>query len=299
MTFNHTYTDSGWANDVFPAEWKTKLQERLEYNTNWKEVCDVIYTDTNTMFAPYMSSVPSLQSHTRGTPYTYQVFTITSEYVTINQSEALAIPIDRADLAQLTFIKAMDLAELQGQLIDEYLETDMLANHAMWTNFDAGTLVDGTATTVAIDVDINNIFQIIGKMKTLIREANGMKLAKRNGMFIIWTATQFEVLEQFAAANGWNTADYALKNGISEGFMYRGVLNLSSNLHDSNHVFGGVRKLFALGICKSTYGDVQFVNEPATADGALSGIGVVSRIDWEFKAWTNTKGLLYDIITNG
>jgi len=299
MTFNHTYTDSGWANDVFPAEWKTKLQERLEYNTNWKEVCDVIYTDTNTMFAPYMSSVPSLQSHTRGTPYTYQVFTITSEYVTINQSEALAIPIDRADLAQLTFIKAMDLAELQGQLIDEYLETDMLANHAMWTNFDAGTLVDGTATTVAIDVDINNIFQIIGKMKTLIREANGMKLAKRNGMFIIWTATQFEVLEQFAAANGWNTADYALKNGISEGFMYRGVLNLSSNLHASNHVFGGVRKLFALGICKSTYGDVQFVNEPATADGALSGIGVVSRIDWEFKAWTNTKGLLYDIITSG
>jgi len=99
--------------------------------------------------------------------------------------------------------------------------------------------------------------------------------------------------------NGYNTADYALKNGIGAGFMYRGVLHLKSNKHNSNHVFGGVRKLFTLGICKSTYGDVQFVNEPATADGALSGIGVVSRIDWEFKAWTNTKGLLFDIITNG
>lgn len=284
---------------MFPAEWKTKLQERLDYNTNWKEVCDVIYTDTNTMFAPYMSTVPTLQSHTRGTPYTYQVFTITSEYVTINQSQALAIPIDRADLAQLTYIKAMDLAALQGQLIDEYFETDMLANHAMWTNFDAGTLFDGTATTVAIDVDINNIFKIIGRMKTKISEANGDTLAQRNGMFIIWTPTQFEILEEFAAANGYNTADYALKNGITAGFMYRGVLHLKSNKHSSNHVFGGVRKVFALGICKSTYGDVQFVNEPATADGSLSGVGVVSRMDWEYKAWTNTTGLLFDIITNG
>jgi hypothetical protein len=212
---------------------------------------------------------------------------------------ALAIPIDRADLAQLTFVKAMDLATLQGQLIDEYLETDMLANNAMWTNFDAGTLATGTASTVTIDVDINNIFKIIGRMKTKISEANGDKLAGRNGYFIIWLPTQFEILEEFAAANGYNTADYALKNGISAGFIYRGVLHLKSNKHDSNHVFGGVRKVFALGICKSTYGDVQFVNEPATAEGALSAIGVVSRIDWEYKQWTNSKGLVFDIITNG
>ena len=240
-----------------------------------------------------------MQAHVRGTPYTYQTFTITSEYVTINQSQTLAIPIDRADLAQLTFVKAMDLANLQAQLIDELLESDMLANYAMWTNFDAGTLATGTASGVAIDVDINNIFQIIGRMKTKISEANGDKLAGRNGYFIIWTPTQFEILEEFAAANGYNTADYALKNGIDAGFMYRGVLHLKSNKHNSNHVFGGVRKIFALGICESTYGDVQFVNEPATADGALSGIGVVSRVDWEFKAWANTMGLLFDIITNG
>lgn len=259
----------------------------------------MVYTDTNTMFAPYMSTVPSMQSHTRGTPYTYQVFTLTSEYVTINQSYALAIPLDRADLAQLGFVKAMDLAELQGQLINELLESDMLANHGMWTNFDAGTLATGTATTVAIDVDINNIFLIIERMKTKISEANGDNLAERNGMFIIWKPMQFELLSRFAASNGYNIADYALKNGIKSGFEYGGVLHLKSNKHDSNHIFGGVRKLFALGICKATYGDVQFVNEPATADGALSGIGVVSRIDWEFKAWSLCAGLLFDIITNG
>jgi len=284
---------------VFPAEWKTKLQDRLGYNTNWKEVCNVEYTDTKVLMNPYMSSVPSMQSHTRGTPYTYQTMTITNEYVSIDQSYILPIPIDRADLAQLTFLKAMDLADLQGTLISEKYETDMLANHAMWTNFDAGTLDDGTATTVAIDVDINNIFDIIGRMKTKITEANGDKLAGRNGMFIIWTAMQFEVLENFAAANGFNTADYALKNGLDAGFYYRGVYHYKSNLHSSNHVFGGVRKLFHLGILKATHGDVHYVEEPSTADGALSAIGVNTRMDWEFKAWTNTKGLLFDIITNG
>lgn len=250
------------------------------------------------MFAPYMSTVPSLQSHTRGTPYTYQVFTLTSEYVTINQSQSLAIPLDRADLAQLGFVKAMDLANLQGQLIDEYLETDMLANHGMWTNLDAGSLATGTASGVNIDVDLTTIFKIIGKMKTLISKANGDNLASRNGMFIIWRPEDFEVLEEFASANGYNTADYALKNGIDAGFVFRGVTHYKSNKHTAGHVFGGVKKVFALGICKSTYGDVQFVNEPATADGALSGIGVVSRIDWEFKAWTNSAGLIFDILVN-
>jgi hypothetical protein len=296
MVFAHTFTDSSWADDVFPAEWKTKLQERLSYNTNWKEVCDVIYTDTKTIFSPYMSTVPSLQSHTRGTPYTYQVFTITSEYVTINQSQILGIPIDRADLAQLTFVKAMDLANLQGQLVNEYLETDMLANHGMWTNFDQGTLDTGTADTNAITVSLENIFRIIGVMKQKISEANGDSLASRNGMFIIWRPADFEILENFAAANGYNTADYALKSGIDAGFIYRGVYHYKSNKHTSGHVFGGVKKLFTLGILKSTYGDTQFVDEPATADGALSAVGVVTRIDWEFKAWTNTAGLLFDII---
>ena len=198
MAFENIYTDSGWANDVFPAEWKTKLQERLEYNTNWKEVCNVEYTNANTLHNPYMSTVPSLQSHTRGTPYTYQVFTITNEYVTINQSEILGIPIDRADLAQLTFVKAMDLAESQAQLIQETLETDMLANHAMLTNFDQGTLDTGTADTVAIDVDINKVWDIIGTMKRKISEANGDGLASRNGIFIIWTPKQFQLIEDFA-----------------------------------------------------------------------------------------------------
>lgn len=286
----NTFTGNVWLED-----WKVKLQERLDYDTLWKEVCRVEYTDSQILNNPYMSTVPSVQSHTRGSAYTHQLFTLTNEYVTINQSGIIPMVIDRADLAQQKYVKQMDMAALQGQLIDEYIETDMLANHAMWTNFDNAS-IGGDAGN--IDVSITTIPDIIRGMKREIGEANGKKLMKRYGAFIIWREADFEKLEAYCQAMGFNTADTALKNGIVKGFEYMGVTHYSSNLHTAGHVFGGVKNLFHLGICKGTYGDVYIDNEPATASGALSAISVNSRVDWEFKAWTLSAGLLFDILVN-
>lgn len=283
----NTFTGS-----VFKEDWAVKLQERLGYDTNWKEVCNVEYTDTRVFNNPYMSSVPALQTHTRGDAYTHQLFTLTNEYVTINQSQILPMVIDRADMAQCNYVKQMDMAVLQGQLIAEYLETDMLANHAMWTDFTNAT-IGGDAGNITVDV--TTIPKIIRAMKREIREANGQALMSRNGAFIIWRAADFEVLEAYCQAVGFNTADTALKNGIVKGFEYMGVTHLMSNLHTANHVFGGVKKLMHLGVLKSTFGQVYLDEEPATASGALSAVAVVSRVDWEYKVWTNTKPLLFDI----
>lgn len=283
----NTFTGS-----VFKEDWAVKLQERLGYDANWKEVCNVEYTDTRVFNNPYMSTVPSMQSHTRGSAYTHQLFTLTNEYVTINQSQIIPMVIDRADMAQCNFVKQMDMAVLQGQLIDEYLETDMLANHAMLTDFD-NAAIGGSAGQIT--VDITTIPKIIRALKREIREANGQKLMSRNGAFIVWRAADFEVLEAYCQAVGFNTADTALKSGIMKGFEYMGVTHLMSNLHTANHVFGGVKKLMHLGVLKSTYGQVYLDEEPATAEGALSAVAVVSRLDWEYKVWTNTKPLLFDI----
>jgi hypothetical protein len=277
---------------VFKEDWATKLQERLGYDSNWKEVCNVEYTDTRVFNNPYMSTVPSLQSHTRGSAYTHQLFTLTNEYVTIDQSYIIPMIIDRADLAQCNYVKQMDMAVLQGQLIDEYLETDMLANHAMWTDFD-NSQIGGDAGQITVST--TTIPQIIRAMKREIREANGQKLMSRNGAFIIWRAADFEILEAYCQAVGFNTADTALKSGIVKGFEYMGVTHLMSNLHTANHVFGGVKKLMHLGVLRSTFGQVITDEEPATASGAISGIAVISRLDWEYKVWTNTKALLFDI----
>jgi len=245
-----------------------------------------------------MSTVPALQAHTRGTAYTHQTFALTTQAVTIDQSQNLGLFIDRADLAQQTYVDMMDLAELQGQLVDEQLETDMLVNHAMWTDFgDTGGGALGLAATL-FTVSAANIDDLIRGIKREIRVANGTSLMNRNGVFIIWRAADFEILEAYVQANGFSTADQALKDGTVEGFKYLGVSHYVSNLHAANHVFAGVKNLFHLGILKDTYGQIIYDQEPATADGPLSGIGIVARIDWEFVAWNNQKPLLFDVNVN-
>lgn len=95
--------------------------------------------------------------------------------------------------------------------------------------------------------------------------------------------------------NGFVLADIALKNGIDEGYRYMGVDHLTSNSHTSGHLFGGIKGLMHLGILRDTYGQIVYDDEPATAEGAISGVAVVSRIDWEFKVWALDKPVLYDI----
>ncbi len=287
------------ANTVVYAEaWATKLQERLAYPQNWKEICNVEYTNGRVFNNPYMSTTPAAQSHTRGTAFEHQDFAITNEYVTINQSYIWPVYIDFADLAQSTFVKQMEMAELAGDILNEVVETDMLANHAMWTDFDNASIGNSAGN---ITVSATNVDDIIRGIKREIREANGSKLAKRNGIFIVWRAADFEILEQFCQANGFNTADNALANGTVEGFKYMGVEHYVSNSHTANHVFAGVKKLFHVGIVKDTYGKVYVDMMPAQKEsgsneaGPLSGVGISQRVDWEFKAWTNTKPLLFDV----
>lgn len=169
----------------------------------------------------------------------------------------------------------------------------MLASHASWTNFDNAS-IGGAAGNITVSV--SNIDDIIRGIKREIREANGQSLMNRNGAFIVWRAADFEILEAYVQQNGFSTADMALKDGTVAGMRYMGVDHYVSNSHAAGHVFAGVKNVFHLGIVKDTYGQVVVDNEPATAAGAVSGIGVVSRVDYAFKAWANTTGVLFDVL---
>lgn len=237
-----------------------------------------------------------MQDGTRGTAYTHQDFGLTNEAVTISTYKVLPLFIDRADLAQSTFVNQMALAELQGQLLNERVETAMLALHADWTDFDNAS-IGGAAGNIT--VALSNIDDIIRGIKREIREANGQDLLETNGVFIIWRAADFEILEQLVQANGFNTADIALKNGTIPGLRYMGVDHFVSTSHASGHLFAGVKKVYHLGILKSTYGQIVIDQEPAInsgTGGAASGIGVVARVDYAFKKWNNTGGVLFDVL---
>lgn len=277
---------------VYAEDWAVKVQERLAENNKWKEICRVEYTDTKTLHNPYITD-PTVQSGTRGSAYTHQDITITDQSVAIDTFKILPQLIDRADLAQSTYVNQMELADAQGVLLNEAIETGMLAEHAQWTNFDNAS-IGGAAGNITVSAA--NIDDIIRGLKREVREANGENLATRNGMFIVWRPADFELLEAYVQANGFSTADGALKDGTSQGFRYMGVEHYSSNKITAGHLFGGVKKAFHLGICKSTYGQVVIDQEPATADGAVSGIGVISRVDYKFKAWSKMVPVLFDIL---
>lgn len=84
--------------------------------------------------------------------------------------------------------------------------------------------------------------------------------------------------------NGFNEADAALKNGLPPlTVQYLGVTNLLSTSHAANHVMAGVKKSSDLGILRSTFGKVKFIEDPAgSSNNNVSGLGVVSRVDYGF-----------------
>lgn len=282
---------------VYAEDWAVKLQERLSEDNKWKLVCKVTYTDTKVIHNPY-STDAVVQTGTRGSAYTAQAVVVTDDSISIDTFDILPQIIDRADLAQQTYANQMNLADAQGVLLNEAIETAMMAAYTQLTNFgDTGGGVLGLSST-PITVSSTNIDDIIRAIKRLIRKANGEDVMNRNGAFIIWRAEDFELLEAFEQANGFQVADTALLEGTSQGHLYMGVRHFSTNKYTAGHIIGGVMGLLNVGICTSTYGQVVISQEPAISGGAVSGIGVISRVDFKFKAWSKTIPVLFNINVN-
>lgn len=284
------------SSSVYKEEWATKVQERLDQPTTWKEVCDVQFSDTRVLHFPYLATDVTDTTATRGTAYTFADVAATDSALTISTFMIAAQQVDRADLAQLSFNSQMEIADRQGTVLSETIETDWLATHANWTNVgDPGTgIVSGSAT--AITVSASNIATIVRAVRRIIIAANGTALAARNGICFVWRAADFELLEQFAQSNGFNLADKALKNGIPNAYELFGVYHYVSNSHTANHVFAGVRKIVKVGILRSTWGQVVITQDPAGGSGGqFSAIGLTARADYGFLTPAGLSTLVYDI----
>ena len=273
---------------VYAEDWATKLQERLSENVKWKDFMDVRYTNTRVIHTPYKTDATPA-SLTPYSAYSPETPALTDESLTINVPYVTAEYIDRADLVQSTYLTQMDTADRQGVLMNEKIEELIYAQHALATNF-TNASIGGAAGNIT--VSSSNIDDIIRGIKREISEAKADALAERNGIFIVWRPADFELLEAFMQANGFSTADAALTGGAKGGLNYMGVTHYKSNLLTSGHLLAGVKKLFTLGVLKSTYGQIM-VNEKDPAN--VSGISVVSRFDIGYKLWTNIAGLVFDV----
>lgn len=278
---------------TYETQFEDVLQDRLDHPQTWKEMCDVTITDTRVISSSYMSTTPSIQTVTRGTGAALQVFAETAETMTISTGRDLGVVVDLADLAQSPWTKPAELFDRIGALLNEYIESAVLARHGSWTDFDNASIGGGAGN---ITVSAGNIDDIIRGVKREIREANGQSKMNQYGVGFIWRAADFELLEAFVQANGFATADKALKEGTMEGLHYLGADHYWSNDHTSGHVFAGVKKQERLGILRGTYGQAHTINFPAADSNMFfSGKAFYSRVDIGHLTPNTVTGIVFDV----
>ncbi len=296
---------------IYQALWANKLAQRLDKPQNWKEVNDVVYTDTQTYNFPLVSTsnepaVATLTNTAAGRSLVSNVIpfvdvTETNQTLSIITAEIDSAYVDYADQAQSNYAKIQAMGDLLGKKMGERVESISLGNHANWTNFgDTGAGVLGLTTT-AITVSATNIDDIVRGVIEQINTANGTSLYMENGGFIEWRPSDWTFLVQFMQANGFNFADAALKDGGKSmlGKDSMGLTHYMSTLHSAGHVFGGVKGVQKLGILKSTWGDLKVNEMPASSTaGSLSGTQIHTRVDYGLLIPTNLLPVVYDINVN-
>lgn len=279
---------------TYATQFEDVLQDRLDHPQTWKEMTDVMMTDTQVISSSYMSTTPSVTTVTRGTGLIPQTFAETAETLTISTGRDLGLTVDLGDDAQSPWTKKAELFDRIGALLNEFIETSVLAQHATWTDFDNAS-IGGAAGDITVSA--SNIDDIIRGVKREIREANGQSMMNRYGVGFVWRAADFELLEAFVQANGFATADTALKEGTVEGLRYMGCDHYWSNDHASGgHIFAGVKKIQRLGILKSLYGRAFVIPFPGSdTNSYMSGVGYYSRVDIGHLTPTAHAGLVFDI----
>jgi hypothetical protein len=292
---------------IYQAAWENRLAQRLDKPQNWKDVCDVVYTDTQVYNFPLIATsgepaVATLTNTAAGRSTLSNVIpfidvTETNQTLTISIAEIDSVYLDYADQAQSNYAKMAAMGDLLGKKIGERIETIVLANHAAWTNIgDDGSGGVGLTST-ALTVSSTNIDDICRGVIEQIQTANGFDSYRNNGGFVVWRPADWTKLTTFMQANGFTFADEALRN--PNGAMGKESLGLFHYVSTSNaagHVMAGVRKVQKLGILNATYGKT-YVNEmPASSTaGSLSGTQIHTRVDYGLLVPTNLLPVLYDV----
>lgn len=284
---------------TYEQVWATKLQERLTGPVNWKEICEVIYSDTQVLNLPYMSTEYSLQSGTRGSAYSHSDFALTNDTLTISSQDIVSVFQDRADQAQSNLATAAEHGSRMGDIVLERVEDLFLGQHTGWTDLGSDGAGGFTTGTVGISITASNIDNLVRYVKQKVIEAKGVKLMRRYGLAFVWTPAAFNALEENMASQGFTFADQALKDGIMDadgvGKYAFGAYHYVSESHTSGHIFAGVRKIQQVGLLKSTFGRIFYNPNAVNADGPLSGSSWETRLDYGFNPKAGLTTILFDV----
>ena len=154
-------------------------------------------SDQRTINSSHMSTTPSAQTVTRYTGFdiTSTAYVETNNTLTLSTGRDVGFTVDWGDLAQSPWTKPAELFDRIGAILNEFIESHWLADHASWTDFGTSSIGGGGAATDAITVSASNIDDIIRGVKREIRENNAWNLATQKGICFVWRPADFEYLE--------------------------------------------------------------------------------------------------------
>jgi len=293
----------------YQEDWETKLAARLDRPQNWKDVCDVRYTDTQTLVLPYVSTggEPAVStSHfaaaaersdtTKVIPLT--TVTQSTETLAIVTTDMVSEYMDMADEAQSNYVSQMISADRLGKKMGERIEAIILGNHAAWTNIGDDGSGGVSLSTSNFTVSASNIDDLVRGIIEQIQTANGFNLYNEKGGFAVWRPADWTKLVAFMQANGYSFADEALRDG-GKGRMGKetmGLYHYVSTSHAAGHLMAGVRGIQILGVLNRTFGKTFRVEHPASSTaGNLSGALTYTRLDYGLKVQTNVLPIIYDV----
>ena len=275
------------------------MQERLERPQNWREMCKVTMSNTRVITSQSISTAgdwAATTGLTRGTAFDPTDIAEVADTLTISTGHHVTTYFDFGDLAQSPWTTEKEIFGRAGERIGERIEIEVLSQHASWRNLGGSAGVWTDNTDVVLAVSASNIDDLARLIRRVIREQNGASLMARNGVGAVLSPASFEFVEAFAQANGFASADDALKNGLAPQVKYLGVTWYVSNDNVADHAFAGVRKIQRLGLLTGTFGRMhKFPGIAGTSGGIQSGIAYHTRVDLGHLTPTDHALLTYDI----
>ena len=261
-------------------------------------MCAVTISNTRVINSQSISTAgdwAAVATLTRGTAFDPTDVAEVADSLTISTGRHVTTYFDFGDLAQSPWTTEREINQRAGERLGEFIETDVLAQHASWRNIGGATVWTDNVST-ALAVTASNIDELSRILRRVVREQNGASLMARNGIGAVLSPASFEFVEAFAQANGFASADEALKNGLAPQVKYLGVTWYVSNSNAADHAFAGVRKIQRLGILQGTFGRMhKFPGIAGTSGGIQSGIAFHSRVDIGHLTPTDHAALVYDI----
>ena len=261
-------------------------------------MCKVTMTNTRVITSQSISTSgdwAAVGTITRGTAFDPTDVAEVADTLTVSTGRHVTTYFDFADLAQSPWTNEREVFSRAGERLGEFIESDVLAQHGTWRNL-GGTSAWTDNNATALAASASNIDDLARLIRRVIREQNGASLMARNGVGAVVSPATFEFVEAFAQANGFASADDALKNGLAPQVKYLGITWYVSNDNATDHAFAGVRKVQRLGILQGTFGRMhKFPGIAGTSGGIQSGIAFHSRVDIGHLTPTDHAAIVFDV----